>query len=76
MDENVLFVAAGVFSYVEEGQIKEILRKLSVAFPGGELVFDAASPLGVATANVVVPSMKPTATVSTPCRQFSHPTFR
>jgi O-methyltransferase involved in polyketide biosynthesis len=50
-EENILFLAAGVFYYFEENQIKDFLLKLAVSFPGSELLFDAASPRGVKVAN-------------------------
>jgi O-methyltransferase involved in polyketide biosynthesis len=49
--DNVLFIAAGVFYYFEENQIKDFLIKLADNFPGGEIIFDAASPRGVRVSN-------------------------
>lgn len=51
IEENVLFMAAGVLYYFNESQMKDIFNKISSAFPGSELVFDAASSMGVKTAN-------------------------
>jgi O-methyltransferase involved in polyketide biosynthesis len=49
--DSVLFVAAGVFYYLEEGQLKSFLIKLADAFPGAEAFFDACSPRGLKVAN-------------------------
>lgn len=49
--DGVLFMAAGVMYYFNESQVKDIFSKLSCAFPGAEFIFDAASPIGVKTAN-------------------------
>jgi len=48
---NVLFIAAGVFYYFEEAVIKQFLIRLVETFPGGEVLFDVSSPLGVKIAN-------------------------
>ena len=50
----VLFVAAGVFYYHEESQIREFFRRLLHQFPGSEIVFDICSPLGMRIANKIV----------------------
>jgi O-methyltransferase involved in polyketide biosynthesis len=47
----VFFMAAGVLYYFEAEQMKVLFRKLADRFPGSELIFDAASPLGVKVAN-------------------------
>lgn len=49
--ENVLFIAAGVFYYIEEPKLKEFLIRLIDRYPGSEILFDVASPLGVRVAN-------------------------
>jgi len=54
VEENVLFIAAGVFYYFEEDAIKGFLKKLVDRFPGGETVFDVCSPYGVKAANKMV----------------------
>ena len=51
---QVLFIAAGVFYYFREDEIKGFFRKLADEFPGGEKLFDTNSPLGVKTANRMV----------------------
>jgi O-methyltransferase involved in polyketide biosynthesis len=48
---NVLFMAAGVFYYFEEPQIKAFIVRLIDRYPGSEIVFDASSPLGVKICN-------------------------
>lgn len=48
---NVLFIAAGVFYYFEETEIKEFILRLMQRFPGSEILFDVCSPLGVRVAN-------------------------
>ena len=37
--------------YFEENQVKDIFNKMSVSFPGSEIVFDVSSSFGVKTAN-------------------------
>jgi O-methyltransferase involved in polyketide biosynthesis len=54
VSEDVLFIAAGVFYYFEEEDIKGFLNKLANKFPGGEILFDVCSPLGVKAANRMV----------------------
>jgi O-methyltransferase involved in polyketide biosynthesis len=54
IEDNILFIAAGVFYYFEESQIKDFLYKIADSFPGSEIVFDAASPIGIKMANKMV----------------------
>ncbi len=54
VDEQVLFIAAGVFYYFEESEVKEFLARLADRFPGSEIIFDASSPYGIKTANRMV----------------------
>ena len=51
VEDNILLIAAGVFYYIEEKQMREIFAKMVNAFPNGEIIFDAASSLGVKMAN-------------------------
>ncbi len=51
IEENILFIAAGVMYYFSEAEIKGIFNKISSCFPGSEFVFDAASSFGVKVAN-------------------------
>ncbi|MFZ1289432.1 MAG: class I SAM-dependent methyltransferase [Melioribacteraceae bacterium] len=51
IEENVLLMAAGVLYYFEENQLKEIFNKIVEKFPGSEIVFDAASTMGVRISN-------------------------
>lgn len=48
---NVLFIAAGVFYYFNETQIRDFFIFLADNFDHFELLFDIASPLGVKVAN-------------------------
>ena len=48
---NVLFMAAGVFYYFEEPEIKAFIVRLADRYPGSEIVFDASSPVGVKVCN-------------------------
>jgi O-methyltransferase involved in polyketide biosynthesis len=52
--DKMLFLAAGVFYYFREEEIKGFFQKLADEFPGGEILFDVCSPLGVKTANRLV----------------------
>jgi methyltransferase (TIGR00027 family) len=47
-----LFVAEGVFMYLEERELRALLRALRERFPGSELLFDAFSPLLVRANNL------------------------
>ena len=49
--DGILFIAAGVFYYFEEDQVKSFLKKIADVFPGCEAFFDACSPRGVEVAN-------------------------
>jgi O-methyltransferase involved in polyketide biosynthesis len=51
---NVLFVAAGVFYYFSEDEIRNFFTRLADTFPGCEVLFDASSPYGVKIANRMV----------------------
>jgi O-methyltransferase involved in polyketide biosynthesis len=51
VEDNVLFMAAGVLYYFEESQMKNIFNKISASFPGSEFVFDASSSFGIKIAN-------------------------
>lgn len=51
VDDNVLFIAAGVFYYFDESAIKGFLLRLADRFPGCEILFDVSSPYGVKVAN-------------------------
>ena len=54
VSEQVFFIAAGVFYYFEEGEVKDFLVRLADRFPGCEIIFDASSPYGIKTANRMV----------------------
>ena len=48
---GVFIVAAGVLCYFDEPQVRDLLVRLSRAFPGGGMVFDTFSPLGMRISN-------------------------
>ena len=52
--ENALFIAAGVFYYFEEAEIKDFLIRLADNFPGSEIFFDVSSPYGIKRANEMI----------------------
>lgn len=41
--DGVVFFASGVFYYFLQDQVKELITKMSNAFPGGKIVFDCAN---------------------------------
>ncbi|MGA9349986.1 MAG: class I SAM-dependent methyltransferase [Anaerolineae bacterium] len=47
-----LFMAEGVFPYLEEAQVKWLVLRLRDHFPGAELVFDAISPFELWVGNL------------------------
>ena len=47
----VFFLAAGVFYYFEESQLKPFFIRLADTCPGAEVLFDACSPRGLKMAN-------------------------
>lgn len=49
--DGILFIAAGVFYFFDEKQIKDFFILIADHFPGCEIFFDSASPLGVKIAN-------------------------
>jgi O-methyltransferase involved in polyketide biosynthesis len=49
---DYIFMAEGVFPYLEEAQVKQLVLSLHDHFPGAELVFDAMSPIEVWTTNL------------------------
>jgi len=51
--DNVLFVAAGVFYFFEEYQVKEFFIKVADLFPGCEIIFDATSSIEMANKMVL-----------------------
>jgi O-methyltransferase involved in polyketide biosynthesis len=51
VEDGILFIAAGVFYYFEEVQMKSFFSRLADIFLASEIIFDAASPLGVKVAN-------------------------
>lgn len=51
-DGPPLFIAEGVFYFFSKEQIRRFLTRLSDAFPGASLVFDAVSPLYLKLSNL------------------------
>jgi O-methyltransferase involved in polyketide biosynthesis len=51
---NVLFVAAGVFYFFSELEVRTFFIRLADSFPGCELMCDVSSPFGVKVANRMV----------------------
>jgi O-methyltransferase involved in polyketide biosynthesis len=47
-----LFLAEGVFMYLERAQVKSLVVSLREHFPGAELVFDAYSPIHLLVSNL------------------------
>ncbi len=54
INTRILFIAAGVFVYFEEAEIKDFMIELADKFNGSELFFDVTSPKGVKIANDVI----------------------
>jgi O-methyltransferase involved in polyketide biosynthesis len=48
---NVLFIAAGVFYYFKEGEIKTFMLRLLDKYSNSQLLFDVCSPAGMRVAN-------------------------
>jgi O-methyltransferase involved in polyketide biosynthesis len=49
--DGVFVVAAGVLCYFEEEQVRDLLVRLARAFPGGGMIFDTFSSLGMRISN-------------------------
>ena len=52
-DENILFIAAGVFYFFEETEIRDFIFKLIDLFTGCEIVFDGTSDIRTANRAVL-----------------------
>lgn len=50
-DKPTLVVAEGLFLYLRETDVLQLLRTITTQFPSGEIVFDAYSRLGLALAS-------------------------
>lgn len=46
-DRPAIVVAEGVFPYLSEHEVRDVLRRLTSCLAGGEIVFDAYSHLGI-----------------------------
>ncbi|MEH7308993.1 class I SAM-dependent methyltransferase [Neobacillus drentensis] len=53
-ENGILFISAGVFYYFQEKQLKEIIQKMTLHFPGGEMYFDAESKMMLKVSNRTV----------------------
>ncbi len=51
---TVLMVSAGVFSYFEESEIRDFIKKVIDVFPHAELLFDVTSSHGIRAANRII----------------------
>jgi O-methyltransferase involved in polyketide biosynthesis len=54
VEDNILFIANGIFYYFEENQVRDLFIKIACSYPGSEILFDVASPLGVKMSNKMV----------------------
>lgn len=54
VEDNILFISAGVLYYFNEEEVKGFIKRVAEKFPGSEFVFDATSPRGVKMANKMV----------------------
>jgi O-methyltransferase involved in polyketide biosynthesis len=53
-EHGILFIAAGVFYYFEENEIKKLFCAMGEQFPGGMIAFDAESKAAVKKSNAMV----------------------
>lgn len=53
-EDGVIFLAAGVFYFFHEEEIRELLIQMAEVFPGGELVFDVNSSAALAISNAMM----------------------
>jgi O-methyltransferase involved in polyketide biosynthesis len=54
VNDNILFIAAGLLYYFDETEVKKLFLKMADTFPNSEIIFDATSPFGVKMANRMV----------------------
>lgn len=54
VNSNVIFIAAGLFYYFDEQQVRGYMVRQADRFPGSGLMMDVASPAGVRAANRLV----------------------
>ena len=50
-NEDILFIAAGLFYFFDKNLVRDFFITIANYFPGSELFFDIASPLGIKLAN-------------------------
>ncbi|MFV0400061.1 MAG: class I SAM-dependent methyltransferase [Oscillospiraceae bacterium] len=53
-ENGIIFVSGGVFYYFHEEDLQRIFSAMAERFPGGELYFDAESPIAVKGSNKMV----------------------
>ncbi|MDR1319277.1 MAG: class I SAM-dependent methyltransferase [Treponema sp.] len=53
-EKSILFIAAGVFYYFKENEVKELFCAMGERFPNGMLIFDAESKSAVKKSNSMV----------------------
>ncbi len=46
-NKGAVFFASGVFYYIKKEKVKELIQKMSIAFPNGRIVFDATNKSGL-----------------------------
>lgn len=56
IEDNILFLAAGVLMFFEEKELKKLFSNLALKFPNGEIFFDALSVEGLNYANEIMKS--------------------
>ena len=54
IEDNILFIAAGVLYYFKSEDVQGVFKKIADHFPESEMIFDASSPLGIKMANKMV----------------------
>lgn len=50
-ENGVFFIAGGFFLYFEEEKVKSLITTLAEQFPGGEIIFDGSTKMGVKMTN-------------------------
>jgi O-methyltransferase involved in polyketide biosynthesis len=54
INDSILLIAAGVFVYFEESEVRDFIIKVADRFDNCELFFDVTSPKGLEIANQVI----------------------
>ena len=50
-EKGIFFLAGGLFMYFQESEVRDLFTAMAHRFPGGEIVFDAVSSIGLAMVN-------------------------